>query len=267
VGELRNAALERMRSGQPALGMIVRLAAGGDIALIAQATGHDFVFLDLQHSAMSVDTAAAISVAALGAGIAPIVRVRRSDDPDTSRLLDAGALGIVVPDVESAAQAKRAVELAKFAPLGRRSVAGPYPAFGYRTVPAREAMKALNEHTLVICMIETKLGLANADAIAAVDGVDVLHVGSNDLLADMGKPGALGDPEVIAAVERVIDVCAKHGKFAGLGGDRDPARQARFIARGVRFLTTNTDVAFLSAEAGRRTSALREAVKATATTN
>jgi 2-keto-3-deoxy-L-rhamnonate aldolase RhmA len=258
---LRNPALERMRSGEAALGMIVRLARTGDIAMIAGASGHDFVFLDIQHTAMSSETAASISLAALGCAVTPIVRVLSCEDLDAARILDAGATGICVPDVETAEQARRAVEICKFPPQGRRSVSAGYPAFGYRNVPAAEAAQSLNQATVLVVMVETRKGIENAEAIAGVDGVDVLHIGCSDLLSDMGKPGQYGDPEVVAAIERVLAACRKHGKFAGLGGDRDPARQARFIQEGGRFLTTNSDVAFLTAEATRRTEALRAAIK------
>jgi 2-keto-3-deoxy-L-rhamnonate aldolase RhmA len=110
-------------------------------------------------------------------------------------------------------------------------------------------------------MIETREGLANIEEIAAVDGVDVLHVGCNDLLAAMGKPGAFGDPEVVAAVERVIAVAQANGKYAGLGGERDLDRQQAFIRKGVRFVTTQTDVGFLMAAAGERTAQIRRAMK------
>jgi 2-keto-3-deoxy-L-rhamnonate aldolase RhmA len=122
-------------------------------------------------------------------------------------------------------------------------------------------MRLLNESTLVVCMIETREGLANIDEIAAVDGVDVLHVGCNDLLAAMGKPGAFGDPEVVAAVERVIAVAQANGKHAGLGGERDLDRQQAFIRKGVQFVTTQTDVGFLMAAAGERTAQIRRAMK------
>jgi 2-keto-3-deoxy-L-rhamnonate aldolase RhmA len=258
--ELRNPALERMRAGEAALGLIVRLATTGDIALIARATGHDFVFVDMQHSAASLDTAAAISIAALGAGVTSIVRTRRADDLDASRILDAGALGICVPDVESAADARRAVELCKFPPLGHRSVAGPYPALGYRAFPAEQTIKTLNEQTLICCMIETRKGVENVDAIAAVPGVDVLHIGCSDLLADLGKPGQYGDPEVMAAIDRILAAGKKHGNFVGLGGDRDLERQSRFVRAGGRFLTTQSDVSMLSTDATRRTEAIRAAI-------
>ena len=109
-------------------------------------------------------------------------------------------------------------------------------------------------------MIETVEGLSNVEEIAKVDGIDVLHVGCNDLLSDMGKPGAFGDPMMIAAVEKVMAAAKANGKFSGLGGDRDIERQTRFIRNGVQFVTTQSDIAFLMAEASRRTQTLRGAI-------
>jgi 2-keto-3-deoxy-L-rhamnonate aldolase RhmA len=98
--------------------------------------------------------------------------------------------------------------------------------------------------------------------IAAVEGVDVIHVGCNDLLTAMGKPGAFGSPEIVAAVERVIAAAKAHGKYAGLGGERDLPRQQAFVEKGVRFVTTQTDIGFLMAAAGARTKAIRQGLKA-----
>src|SRR5262245_30844573 len=258
--ELTNPVKARMASGDVALGMIVRLARSGDIARIAKATGHDFIFIDRQHSLFSLETVGHIAQAALGCGVAPLVRARSCDDPDTPMILDNGATGIIFPDVNSAAEAKRAVDACKFAPIGKRSVSGGYPIFDFRPLPLADSVAALNGSTLVVCMIETREGLANVEEIAAVEGVDVLHVGCNDLLTAMGKPGAFGDPEIVAAVERVIAACKAKGKYAGLGGERDLARQNAFIAKGVRFVTTQTDVGFLMAAAGQRTAQIRKSL-------
>ena len=123
---LSNPALERMRADEVALGMLVRLARSGDIARVAKTTGHDFIFIDTQHAIYSLETVGHIVQAAIGGGVAPFVRVRNCDDHDMLRLLDCGVMGIVVPDVGTAEQARRAVELCKFPPVGRRSVsAGP----------------------------------------------------------------------------------------------------------------------------------------------
>lgn len=256
--ELVNPVLARLRAGEVALGMIVRLARSGDAVRIAKATGHDFIFIDAQHSLFSLETIGHMAQAGLGSGVAVLVRSRSCDDPDVALMLDNGVSGIVFPDVASAADARRAVAACKFAPVGTRSVAGGHPAFDYRPVPLAHAMRALNDATLVVCMIETREGLRNIEEIAAVDGVDVIHVGCNDLLAALGKPGAFGDPEVVAAVERAIAVAAAHGKFAGLGGERDLARQLAFIRAGARFVTTQTDIGFLMAEAARRVEQIRK---------
>lgn len=253
----RNPALERMRAGDVALGLIVRLARSADIARIAKTTGHDFVFIDRQHAIFDLETIAQIAHAAMGCGVTALVRVRGPDDPDMSMLLDNGVGAIIVPDVNTADDARRAVNACKFAPVGRRSASAAYPMFEFRAQP--DALKILNQQTLLGCMIETAEGLRNIDAIAAVEGVDLLHIGCNDLLVDLGKPGQFGCPEMMDAVATLIAAARKHGRFAGLGGDRDLARQAQFIRDGVRFVTTQTDIAYLMAEATRKTAALREA--------
>lgn len=259
--ELVNPVKQRMRAGEVALGMIVRLARSGDIVRVAKSSGHDFVFIDAQHSLFSLETIGHLAQVGLGCGTAVLVRARSCDDPDVSLMLDNGVTGIIFPDVNTAAQARRAVDACKFAPIGKRSVAGGYPNFDCAAVPLSHATRALNEATLVVCMIETQEGLRNVGEIAAVDGVDVVHVGCNDLLAAMGKPGAFGDPQIVAAVERVIAAAGQHRKFPGLGGERDLARQLAFIQKGVRFVTTQTDMGFLMAEASRRTAEIRQALR------
>jgi len=251
---------ELFKSGKVALGLLTRLARSGDIARIAKTTGHDFILIDGQHAAYSAETIGHMAQAALGVGIVPLVRVPSCDDPQTQVLLDIGATGIVFPDISTAAQAKRAVNRSRFPPVGERSVAGAYPVLDYRSIPMSDTVKAMTENTLVVCMIETPEGLENVDAIAAVEGVDVIHVGSSDLLTAMGKPGAFGSPEHIAALDRVFAAAKKHGKVAGMGGDRHVQRQMDCIRKGAQFLTTNSDIAFMMAEASRVTGELRRAI-------
>ena len=177
-------------------------------------------------------------------------------------ILDNGATGIIFPDVNTDADARRAVAACKFPPIGKRSVSAGYPQFDYRAVPLTQAVPALNDSTLVVCMIETVEGLANVEAIAAVEGVDVVHVGCNDLLTALGLPGKFGCPEIMAAMDRVIAAAKKHNKFAGLGGDRDLDRQLGLMKKGVRFVTTQTDMGFLMAAASVRTAEIRKGLGA-----
>jgi staphyloferrin B biosynthesis citrate synthase len=258
---LNNPVLDRMRGGDVALGMNVRLARSGDIARIAKTTGHDFIFIDTQHSIFGLETIAHIAQAALGCGVAAVVRVRGVEDPDVSLLLDNGVTGIVFPDVNTAAQARKAVDICRFAPIGKRSVSGGYPHFDFRPVPLTLSAPLMNGATLLVCMIETMEGLANVEEIAAVAGIDVIHVGSNDLLADMGKPGKFDDPAIVEAQDRVIAAAKRGGTFAGCGGNRDVARQVGAIRKGVQFVTTQSDIGFLTAAASSWTGGVREALR------
>ncbi|GAA4341983.1 aldolase/citrate lyase family protein [Pigmentiphaga soli] len=259
---LENPVLRRLRAGEAALGMSVRLSRSADVARIARASGHDFIFIDTQHSIFDLETIGHIAQTAMACDIAPVVRVRGVDDPDTSLLLDNGVLGIVFPDVNTPEQARRGVETCRFAPRGRRSLAGGYPHFDFRPVPAGRLVSQLDDATLVACMIETEEGLANVEAIAAIDGVDVLHLGSTDYLSDIGKPGQFDHPALKAAQEKVIEAARRHGKFAGCGGNRDVERQVKAIQAGARFLTTQTDAGFLLAAADQWTSGVRKALGA-----
>ena len=255
-----NPVKERLKAGEVVLGITVRMARSAEIARIAKTTGHDFLFIDVQHSIYNLETISHIAQTAMAIGVAPLVRVRGINDPDVSLLLDNGVMGIIYPDVNTAADAKRAVEVCRFAPLGKRSVCGGYPHFDYRAVPLTQSVPQLNDSCLVICMIETVEGLNNVEEIAAVEGIDVLHVGSNDLLTNMGKPGKFDDPAIIAAQDRVIAAAKANGKFAGCGGNRDVERQVQAVRRGAQFVTTQTDIGFLTAAATQWTSGVRTAL-------
>ncbi|HEX5508753.1 MAG TPA: aldolase/citrate lyase family protein [Pseudolabrys sp.] len=261
VETLVNPAKERLMAGDVALGMPVRLGRSGDIARIAKATGHDFIFIDCQHSMFNIETIGHIASTAISCGIAPLVRVRGIDDPDVSLMLDNGAMGIVYPDVNTTAQARKAVDVCKFAPVGKRSVSGGYPHFDYRSVPLKTSVPQLNDNCLLVCMIETVEGLENVDAIATTEGVDVIHLGSNDLLANMGKPGRFDDPAILDAQQRVIAACRKHRKWAGCGGNRNVERQVEIIKRGCQFITTQSDIGFLAAAASKWTSGIRDGLR------
>ena len=256
-----NPVMDRMRAGQAALGMTVRMGRSGDIVRIAKASGHDFIFIDVQHSLYNLETVGNMAQVALACGIAPMVRVRSVDDPNVSLYLDNGVTGIIFPDVNTAADAKRGVNAAKFGPVGKRSVCGAYPHFDYRAVPLTQSVPALNDAALVVCMIETVEGLNNVEAIAAVQGVDVIHVGSNDLLFNLGKPGQFDDPQIVAAQERAIAAAKANGKFAGIGGNRDVERQAAAVRKGCLYVTTQTDIGFLAAAAGAWTKGVRDALQ------
>jgi len=255
--ELKNRVSDILNSGGLALGLVVRLARSGEIARVAKSCGYDFLFLDRQHAIYSLETISHITQTALGCGVTPMVRVRSCDDPDVSALLDSGVCDIVFPDVNTADDARRAVDACKYAPVGKRSVSGPYALVDFRSVPIGALKPALNANTLVVCMIESREGLHNIDEICSVEGVDVVHVGCNDLLADMEKSGQFGHPEIMEAVAHVAATARRRRVFAGAGGDQNPDRQARFIQDGIQFISTQSDLGLLMQAGSELVSGLR----------
>src|ERR1051326_2866470 len=218
---LSNMARERLDAGELAVGIILRQARTVDIAPAMKACGYDWLFLDLEHNSMDLDTAVQIAVAALGAGIAPVARVPAGQLWLATRFLDGGGLGIVVPQSDTAEEAQRIAEALRYPPRGHRSVAGGLPHFGYRKVGLAETCAALDAATLVVVMLETPTAIANAAAIAAVPGVDGLLIGTNDLAMELGIPGGFGDERIVAAYQSVVDSCRAHAKYAGVGGISD----------------------------------------------
>lgn len=244
-----NVAKRRLQEGTLSLGIGVRGVRGVEIARIMKTAGYDWLFIDLEHGATSTETAYQISVAALDAGIAPLVRVPHGELAMGTRLLDGGALGVVIPHVDTAEVARAMVNAFKFAPLGRRSIGGGYPQFGFAATPAKEVVSELNDATLVIAMIETPEAVANAAAIAAVPGIDVLLMGTNGLCLEMGIPGQLDDERVVAAMDAVIHACKQHGKWPGLGGVYAKELMKRYIGRGMRFILAGNGLSVLLAAA------------------
>src|SRR5690348_10044338 len=211
---------DKLASGELVLCINLRLARSVDIAMVAKAGGYDALYVDMQHAPYSIETTATICAAALGIGIAPLVRVPSHDGQWMSRVLDGGAQGVIVPDVGTRAQAEAIVRACRFPPLGARSVMGLGPALGYQAVPLAELNPRLNAETAVIVMLETAEGIDNAEAIAEVEGIDCLLIGSGDLTTDYGIPGQVDHPKLRAAYERVAAACQKHGRILGVGGIR-----------------------------------------------
>jgi len=178
-----------------------------------------------------------------------LIRVPNGELALGTRCLDGGGLGIVIPHVDTADEARAMVDAFRFQPLGHRSIGGGYPQFGFAAVPAQEVVKALNDATLVVAMMETPRAIENADAIAAVPGIDVLLMGTNDLCLEMDIPGQLDNERVVAAIDTVIGACKKHGKWPGLGGVYGKELMKRYIGRGMRFVLCGSDLSVLLAAA------------------
>lgn len=256
---LRNRVAERLAADEVAVSMTVRLVESVEIAQIAATCGYDSLYIDIEHSPLTLYQTGQICVAALGAGITPFVRVPAHGPEYVSRVLDAGAMGVIAPHVRSAAEARAVVEAAKFPPLGHRSVGAGLPQLQYRSYPLAEARKLLNERTTVLCMIESPEGLDQCEAIAAVEGVDILFIGTNDLCAEMGIDGQFEHPRVRAAYERVIAAARKHGKHVGIGGlAGKPKLLAEFVGLGARYVSAGSDLSYMMSAAQERCRLVRQ---------
>lgn len=256
---LRNPLAERLAAGQLALAMIVKQVQSVDIAVAAKTCGYDSINVDLEHSVISESAAAQICITALHLGITPIVRVPSHEGHYANRILDAGAMGIVVPHVNSAEEARAVVRAAKFGPLGERSVAGSWPHLGYQAWPADQVRRLLNDMTTVVVMLETPEAIEHADEIAAVPGVNILHIGTTDLCDALGMPGKFNDPAIDRSFERVIKACRTHGKHAGAGGLGTATDVMQKVVRmGVRFVTAGNEWALMMAAAKQRAAMLRQ---------
>ena len=254
---VENAAKRKMQSGGVALGFGVHHLRTAAVPMLAKASGHDWIFIDTEHGAFSVQEATQLCIAALPHGITPIVRVCAGALDEGTRALDNGALGLVIPHVETAKEARRISEAFHYPPDGHRSWGGPPAAYGYLPPPVGEAQAALNKEILIVAMIESPEAVANADAIAAVDGIDVLLMGTSDLTAEMGISGQLGHPRVVDAYQTIIDAASRHGKFSGMGGVYDVENSRRYVAMGAQFILSGADHSYIMAGAKARTDFLR----------
>ena len=183
------------------------------------------------------------------------MRVPNGEYSLATRLLDNGALGIVVPHVETAEEAAAIVDRLRYPPHGHRGVFSIMPQFDYK--PAADMTASLNKSNLIAVMLETANAIANAEAIAAVPGIDVLLIGTNDLCVELGVPGELGHAKVVDAYARMIAACRKHAKWPGMGGVYDDKLMQRYIDMGARFILAGGDLGFLMDGAAKRAALLR----------
>jgi len=256
---MKNEVKEKLARGELVASMIVRLVSGVEIVRIAKSAGFDSLYIDLEHSSFTIHSAAQISLMALEAGIPAFVRVPANTPEYISRVLDAGALGVIAPGVSSAAEARAVVAAAKYPPIGSRGVAPGLPHLEYRALPAAEALPAMNRATMVIVQLESAAALAALEEIVAVDGVDLVLIGSNDLLADFGLAGQYDHPKLREAYERTIAACRRRGKHVGIGGlGTRPDLVEKLVQLGARYVSTGTDLAFLMAECTRRARQVKE---------
>ena len=258
--DIKNIAKEKLQAGELAIGVGLRQARTVDIAKAMKTAGFDWLFIDMEHNSMDLDTATQISVTAQDVGITPLLRVPGFQHFHASRALDGGAQGIVVPHVDTKETAIQMVRQCKYPPIGNRSVAGAQPMLDFQSFPMAEATKAVNDATLTVLMLETPTAIRNANDIASVEGVDCLLIGTNDLCMEMGIPGELDHPEIMEAYKQTITACKKHGKFVGMGGVYNFDAMRVYIDMGVQLVLAGNDLSFMISAGREQTNKLRSLV-------
>ena len=239
-----NAIKKDVLAGKTVAGaMIFEFFSPGMSAILANA-GCRFVLYDMEHTGLGFETLKWLFSSCRGSGLEPMVRVPRGEYTWLARALDLGARGVMIPMVESQAQAQSIVQACRYPPIGRRGAAFGFAQCDYLGGDVGEKIRRYNERTMVIAQIETERGLEQVEEIAAVDGIDVLWVGHFDLSNFMGIPGQFDDPRFDAAMRKVAEVARRHGKAAGFMAT-DAAWIARAREMGYTMIAGGTDTGLL----------------------
>lgn len=227
--------------GGVSLGTFVFEFNTSGIARLAREAGAEFVIFDMEHSGWSVETIRNLIATTPRPDIVPVVRIPATEYHFVARVLDMGAMGIMVPMVESVEQAETLVRSAKYPPQGRRGAAFAISHDDYRSEELTTSMASSNGEQLLIAQIETVAGLEACEAIAAVDGIDVLWIGQFDLTCSMGIPGQFDHPRFHEALDRVVAACRDHDTVAGYMAC-SAGEATQMIQRGFRILAVGGDL-------------------------
>lgn len=240
---------QKLAAREPAMGPLINFDSPW-LVDICGASGFDFVLIDCEHGPMAPQGVEAMIRAAEAAGISAIVRVPANVPHEILRYLDIGAVGVKVPRVESAQDARAAASAARYPPRGDRGLALSTRAAGYGVdVTPQRYIDIANREVFVIALVESARGVENIDEIAATDGIDLIALGPGDLSASMGHGGERSHPDVVEAMRHVIARTKAHGKYCSLPAN-DPAAARQCFAQGA-------DVVFVGpgawlVQAGRR---------------
>ncbi|MGO9920785.1 MAG: HpcH/HpaI aldolase family protein [Isosphaeraceae bacterium] len=245
---------KRLRAGETLLGSMVTLPSAAIAEIVADA-GFDWLFIDGEHGPLETGDILAI-LQAVGNRVACMVRVPGSEEAPIKKILDQGAEGIIVPQVNTVEQAASVVRYARYAPSGSRGV-GLGRAHGYG-IRFKEYLETANERVAVIVQAEHARAVENIESIVKVEGIDAIFLGPYDLAASMGKMGQIDDPIVTDAIAHVTKTCQAAGLPLGYFGF-SAASLRPFMERGYTLIAAGADTLFLAGAARRLLEELRGA--------
>lgn len=241
-----NPVKEKLLRGEPAFGSFGWDFLVPGLPQIVKASGGEFLLIDMEHNGATFDQVKTQAALCRGIGIVPLARVPTGQYNHIARALDAGVMGIMVPMVGSAEEARNIVQSTRYPPEGRRGAAFGFTADDYEGGDVKEIIRVANERTLVMCLIETAEGIDNIDEIAAVPGVDVLWLGHFDLTNFLGIPAQFDHPKYAQAIEKMCAAAKRHGKALGVMTASD-AWTRDYWAKGFRFFSAGVDVHLVQA--------------------
>ena len=232
-----NAMKRKLLAGEAALGVSLMIPSPQLVEMLG-ALGFDWVLLDCEHGALTPDSLELMAMAAEASGMTAIARPATRSAEHILQVLDRGVLGVQVPHVNTAEEARAVVRAVKYHPLGSRGLAAGTRAAAYDAHgPLAEYVRAANEETLVAIQIEDEAAIANLDALLEVEGVDVFFIGPSDLSQSMGHPGDPKAPPVAQAIERCLARIRAAGRIAGMPAATEQV--AHVLAGGVRYVYTH----------------------------
>ena len=244
----KNHVRAKLKQGQPSIGTWLTLPDIVAARLMAR-VGFDWLTVELEHTPINWETAANSFAIIAASGVVPLARVPWNTGENIKRVLDNGAFGVVVPMVNSRADAEAVVNAARYAPIGNRSIGGQLHAANFETDPSTYYANA-NEEILVVVMIEHVEGVEAADEILSVPGIDAVFIGPNDLLNSMGQPPAFDSEHkaFVDAVQHVLKTARKHKVAAGMHAlDADGAHKR--ITAGFQFIAVASEAGFMLSKA------------------
>lgn len=240
---------EAIAQQRPVLGTFLVEFAGPTVVHVLADAGFNFVLIDCEHGNFTEREVETLVEAGHHAGVCILVRPPTASRDLITRVLDAGAAGVLVPAVDSVEQVQQVVRATKYRPIGKRGVHLLRGHTRHRPVDAASFLSEANRDVLTLIQIELEGAVAIADKIAATDGVDGLYVGPGDLSVDFGVPGQWNAPILQSAIQKVSDACRKHGKIMACHADRiEDMPKLRDL--GVQMFGYNCDIGLFKASAG-----------------
>ena len=240
----KNKVKAALAKGEAVTGCFVAELRQPTVATLLALGGLDFFLIDNEHGQWTCDRIAEVCTSARHAGITPFVRVPDYSYAQIAQSLDAGAQGLILPRIETAAQCRDIIQIARYPPAGKRGNATNRVYCDFRVGPVMEAMAEHNAQTLLIFQVETKECLDSLDDILSIDGVDGVLVGPNDLSISLGVPGQVTGEVMVAAFQRVLDKCREHKVIPGCHIN-DTNLAAQWASKGYRFVSSSADTMML----------------------